>query len=515
MKRLTARQLRHYWPIFVLLLPTFLLIGFFSYFPAASAVGHSFYRWDGDDVLEWVGLGNFEQALNDKQLGKSFGLVMIFIASNLVKMTPSILIAVLIHRLASNRWRYLYRIFFVLPMIIPGMVWLLIWKYFYNPNYGVLNDVLNGTGMMQGLAWLDVQMPALAQSMAPLKEKVLQPIFGSTWGFGIFGALTLGMISGMKPTIGVVREMEYSGRSGEAIVFDGIAANLRAIYKGWMWWLLLLVGGFYLMGAGVLLPLLAALLASVQVARLANVADRRKRRQGLLTIFAITSAMAVAVFAQTFGWKGMGISAPWLAVAFTALMPLPFLLTWLAVDSRDGVKWIGLALILAFAVLVLTTMTWTEPTQAFKRGRPNWLGDKDLIPTALIFWGFPWVGIVSVLLYLSGLGNIDQSVYEAAEIDGCGWFRKFWNVELPLIMTQVRLNLVLMVIGTLQAWGQVFILLGDSGGPDGAGMLPGLYMFHQAFTAGQAGYGCAIGLLLFFLILFLTLINNKYVRVDK
>ena len=69
-----------------------------------------------------------------------------------------------------------------------------------------------------------------------------------------------------------------------------------------------------------------------------------------------------------------------------------------------------------------------------------------MILPAMIFWGFPWVGIVGVLLYLSGLGNIDQSVYEAAEIDGCGWFRKFWNIELPLITTQVRLNMVLMII---------------------------------------------------------------------
>ena len=77
----------------------------------------------------------------------------------------------------------------------------------------------------------------------------------------------------------------------------------------------------------------------------------------------------------------------------------------------------------------------------------------------------------------------------------------FENIELPLIMTQVRLNLVLMVIHTLKGWGLVFILLGDSGGPRGVGMLPGLYMFHKAFTVAEVGYACAIGLLLFFLIL--------------
>jgi raffinose/stachyose/melibiose transport system permease protein len=133
----------------------------------------------------------------------------------------------------------------------------------------------------------------------------------------------------------------------------------------------------------------------------------------------------------------------------------------------------------------------------------------------MIFWGFPWVGVVSVLLYLAGLGNIDQSVYEAADIDGCGWFRKFLNIELPLITTQIRLNLVLMIIHTLKGWGLVFIIWGDGGGPGGAVMLPGLYMFRKAFTDLQVGYGCAIGLMLFALILVLTLLNNKYVRVEK
>jgi raffinose/stachyose/melibiose transport system permease protein len=80
----------------------------------------------------------------------------------------------------------------------------------------------------------------------------------------------------------------------------------------------------------------------------------------------------------------------------------------------------------------------------------------------------------------------------------------------------VRLNLILMCVNTLKAWGLVFILVGDSGGPAGKLMVPGLYMFRKAFAEeNQAGYACAIGLLLFFVILVLTLINNRYVRVRK
>jgi ABC-type sugar transport system permease subunit len=152
----------------------------------------------------------------------------------------------------------------------------------------------------------------------------------------------------------------------------------------------------------------------------------------------------------------------------------------------------------------------------FKVGQtPAWLGDPSLVLPALIFWGFPWVGIVGVLIYLSGLEKIPSTVYECAELDGVGWLGKFFYIELPLIATAVRVNLVLMVIGVLQGFGLILVLLNDSGGPGGAAMVPGLYMYHNAFIERQAGYACAIGIVLFVLILVLTVLNNKFVRVEK
>jgi ABC-type sugar transport system permease subunit len=146
---------------------------------------------------------------------------------------------------------------------------------------------------------------------------------------------------------------------------------------------------------------------------------------------------------------------------------------------------------------------------------PAWLGSPDLVLPAFILWGFPWVGVVGVLIYLAGLQSIDDSVYEAADLDGVGPFGKFMNIELPLILTQVRINLVLMIIGTLQSYGLVLILYGDGGGPNGRMMVPGLLMFRSAFVESYAGYACAVGLVMFCLILVLTEVNNRFVRVEK
>jgi len=133
-KTVTLRQLRHRWGLYLLILPALALIGIFEYYPAISAGYHSFYRWNGDDISEYVGWKNFIDAFHDAVFGKSFYLVSILILANFVKMVPSIITAVVIHRLTSERWRYYYRVLFVIPMIIPDMVWLLIWKYFYNPR---------------------------------------------------------------------------------------------------------------------------------------------------------------------------------------------------------------------------------------------------------------------------------------------------------------------------------------------------------------------------------------------
>jgi len=429
-EKLKLRNLKENWIVFLMLAPTIIGIAIFSYVPAIEAIRHSFYRWDGAFIDEFIGWDNFRRILGnisiwfplliggilaglsallesrkviiilrtlavliltwtffllyndvklfinsdsgsidklttsfvllggalicllfsfrstadkkrslarfglfflpmlaavhyliyvrgygDHILWMSFNLIGILIVANLFKMWPAIFAAICIHRLRSEKWQYFYRVLFVVPLIIPQMVGLLIWKFFYDPNVGPLNKILVTTGIDKILMWMD------------------------KWVFHL------------------------------------------------------------------------------------------------------------------------GVFNP------------PF--------------------------------------------KPAWLGDPSLIIPALIFWGFPWVGVVGVLIYLAGLQNISNDVYEAAEIDGVGWFRRFTSIEFPLIMTQVRLNLVLMIIGTFQAYGFQLILLGAEGGPRNKGMTPGLYMFYQAFNEQKYGYACAIGLMLFFIILILTVINQRYVRIQK
>ena len=80
-------------------------------------------------------------------------------------------------------------------------------------------------------------------------------------------------------------------------------------------------------------------------------------------------------------------------------------------------------------------------------------------------------------LPLTDLAKAPNPHNAGADLDGVTHFQEFLHIEFPLIMTQVRLMLVLMVIGSLQGYGLQFLLLGEDGGPGGRGMVPGLWMF--------------------------------------
>ncbi len=143
----------------------------------------------------------------------------------------------------------------------------------------------------------------------------------------------------------------------------------------------------------------------------------------------------------------------------------------------------------------------------------GWLSDPHTVLWAIVFIGFPFAGGINMLIYYAGLAGIPDSVHEAAELDGAKGIRKFVSVDVPLVMSQIKLLTILTVIGTVQGFDQMFIL--TKGGPGFKSMVPGLWMYMNAFTFQRMGYACAIGVVLFILILGLTILNLKYFRSSE
>jgi ABC-type sugar transport system permease subunit len=138
-----------------------------------------------------------------------------------------------------------------------------------------------------------------------------------------------------------------------------------------------------------------------------------------------------------------------------------------------------------------------------------WLGDPRTALWAVIGAGFPWISALPFLIYLGGLLNINQEIYDAAQIDGVGWWKRFWLIDLPLLKPQTGLLLFFTFVGSVQGFGGIYIFTG--GGPGNATYVPALQMFKQV-TAGQFGYASAIGVILFAIIIVATVINMRFRR---
>jgi raffinose/stachyose/melibiose transport system permease protein len=143
----------------------------------------------------------------------------------------------------------------------------------------------------------------------------------------------------------------------------------------------------------------------------------------------------------------------------------------------------------------------------------GWLSNPATVLWAVAFVGFPFASGINILIYYAGLTSIPESVHEAAELDGATGLRKFFLIDIPLVLSQVKLLVILTIIGGVQAFEAMFIL--TEGGPGFESMVPGLWMYFNAFSFQRMGYACAIGVVLFVIIMALTVLNLRYFKSSE
>ncbi len=290
---LLRRDVRRARISYLFVLPTISLLLLFSYYPILSALGHAFTEWKGSGAAIWVGLANFQELMHDDVFLDGIGNTLKLLAAHLViSLTAPLAVAEMIFALRGERSQYVYRVLFVIPMVVPGVVILLIWGFLYDDNVGMLNQVLQAVGLGH----------------------------------------------------------------------------------------------------------------------------------------------------------------------------------------------------------------WQQ----------SWLGDPKMALYSLMFLGFPWVGGFALLIYYAGLQNVSTDVFDSARLDGASGLRRFRSIDLPLLMGQIKLLVVLGFIGGLQGF-QTQLLL-TNGGPAYATMVPGLHLYQNAISFDRMGYACAVGVLLFLAILGITYLNLKYLR---
>ena len=214
---------------------------------------------------------------------------------------------------------------------------------------------------------------------------------------------------------------------------------------------------------------------------------------GVLIFFYAVIPVVLALFLTAIISRGANLRGMSL---FRTLLFLPQVVasvvvatTWVAIYSPDGLS------------NQLLRLVWLDSlTRA-------WLGDFDTALPAVGIVG-SWLGIgLCLVLFLSGVANIQPELFEAARIDGAGPVGEFFSITLPALRGQIAVALTLTVVAALKTFDLVYIT--TRGGPGTSTTLPAFEAYNRAFNTAKVGSAAAVAILLTAIILIVTVLIQK------
>lgn len=147
----------------------------------------------------------------------------------------------------------------------------------------------------------------------------------------------------------------------------------------------------------------------------------------------------------------------------------------------------------------------------------RWLGVQNPpLWTTSVTWVYPAYVILGIwgigngmMIYLAGLQGVPTELYDAAKVDGAGWFSTLTNVTFPMISPVIFYTLVLAVVELFQYFLVPLVVNSGTGAPAGATMFYNLYLYKTFFVFQNMSYGSALAWVLFIVILAITLVLFK------
>ena len=122
-----------------------------------------------------------------------------------------------------------------------------------------------------------------------------------------------------------------------------------------------------------------------------------------------------------------------------------------------------------------------------------------------------------MIIFLTGLQTIPDDMYEAAEIDGAGFWTKFFNVTLPLLKPTIVFATMMSFIFSFQVFEQVYIMTSGQGGIGGvlnSALTIVAYLYDKGFQKFQMGYASALAYIIFTLIFIITMVNRRIMKTN-
>lgn len=138
----------------------------------------------------------------------------------------------------------------------------------------------------------------------------------------------------------------------------------------------------------------------------------------------------------------------------------------------------------------------------------NFLSNPDTAMYGIIILGIWKAAGFFMIIFLAGLNNISQDLYEAARVDGANRVQQFFRITLPMLNRTLAFVIIMTTIDAIKLSGPVFVL--TNGGPNGSTQSVVYYIWKMAFQQMQMGYGTAAAFILFAIVLIISLVQMNY-----
>ncbi len=220
-------------------------------------------------------------------------------------------------------------------------------------------------------------------------------------------------------------------------------------------------------------------------------------------------------------WKALGNSIVYLV----ATPILVFLSIGLAIVVNRELRGIHLFRALYYipavsgSIAIGISWRWLFDRNGFLNGMLQWAGVIDqpiqwlaepglILPIAILLTIWAGVGYYAVI-FLAGLQNIPEELYDAARIDGCNDLQKHWHVSIPGLRPQIVFVAVISSLAALKVFDEIYVLTNRTGGILDSGVTVVFYLWKQAFQLNHAGYASAIAIVLLVLTLGFSVLNIR------
>lgn len=210
----------------------------------------------------------------------------------------------------------------------------------------------------------------------------------------------------------------------------------------------------------------------------------------LFVLFSVPLKLAFALAVAMLLNKGISALPMYRAIFYLPSLlgaSVAIAILWRTIFSADG---------------LINQLLWT----AFGISGPSWISNPNYALWTLVVLSI-WQFGSPMIIFLAGLRQIPQDMYEAASLDGASQWRQFWKITLPLLTPVVFFNVIIQTIEAFKSFTPAFIISGGQGGPINSTLFYTLYLYQEAFGFFRMGYASALAWILLAIISAFTAIS--------